>query len=141
MGYAPRPITTIGLVSAVPAGTPITGRPSRKSVHGAEETGMGLAAIVTVLADTADSIRSFVGAFIFVYVLLILAYILTSWIRLPYSPWLNRIQRFLYDVCEPYLRIFRRFVPAIGPLDLSPMVGVIVLLLIQSLVDSVLARL
>jgi uncharacterized protein YggT (Ycf19 family) len=111
---------------------------------------MGLAAIVTllvnglvngVLADTADSIRSFVDVFIFVYVLLILAYILTSWIRLPYSPWLNRIQRFLYDVCEPYLRIFRRFVPSIGPLDLSPMIGVIVLLLIQSLVDSMLARL
>jgi YggT family protein len=102
---------------------------------------MGLAATVTVLADSVDAIRSFVDVFIFVYVLLILAYILTSWIRLPYSPWLNRIQRFLYDVCEPYLRLFRRVVPTIGPLDLSPMVGVIVLLVVQSLVDSLLARL
>jgi YggT family protein len=107
---------------------------------------MGLVAIVTllvngVLADTMDTIRSFVDVFIFVYVLLILAYILTSWIRLPYSPWLNRIQRFLYDVCEPYLRIFRRVIPTFGPLDLSPMVGVIVLLVVQSLVDSLLARL
>jgi YggT family protein len=102
---------------------------------------MGLAATLTVLADSVDAIRSFVDVFLFVYVLLILAYILTSWIRLPYSPWLNRIQRFLYDVCEPYLRLFRRFVPTIGPLDLSPMVGVIVLLIVQSLVDSLLARL
>jgi YggT family protein len=102
---------------------------------------MGLAAILTVLADTVDTIRSFVDVFIFVYVLLILAYILTSWIRLPYSPWLNRIQRFLYDVCEPYLRLFRRVVPSVGPLDLSPMVGVIVLLIVQSLLDTVLARL
>jgi YggT family protein len=102
---------------------------------------MGLAATLTVLADSVDAIRSFVDVFIFVYVLLILAYILTSWIRLPYSPWLNRIQRFLYDVCEPYLRLFRRVVPTIGPLDLSPMVGVIVLLVVQSLVDSLLARL
>jgi YggT family protein len=107
---------------------------------------MGLAATVAllvdvVLADSVDAIRSFVDVFIFVYVLLILAYILTSWIRLPYSPWLNRIQRFLYDVCEPYLRLFRRVVPTIGPLDLSPMVGVIVLLIVQSLVDSLLARL
>jgi YggT family protein len=100
---------------------------------------MGLAAMI-VLADSVDAIRSFVDVFIFVYVLLILAYILTSWIRLPYSPWLNRIQRFLYDVCEPYLRLFRRVVPTIGPLDLSPMVGVIVLLIVQSLVDSLLAR-
>ena len=61
--------------------------------------------------------------FICVYILLLFAYILTSWIRLPYRPWLNRVQRFLYDVCDPYLRIFRRFLPPLGPLDLSPMVA------------------
>ena len=44
--------------------------------------------------------------------------------RLPYSPWLNRIQRFLYDVCDPYLRLWRRVLPTFGPLDLSPMIGV-----------------
>jgi YggT family protein len=90
------------------------------------------------LADAADSIANFVNVFVTVYILLILAYIITSWIRLPYSPWLNRIQRFLYDVCEPYLRIFRRIVPSIGPLDLSPMVGVIVLLIVQGLVSRLL---
>ncbi len=98
------------------------------------------AAASTLLADTVDSIQSFVGVFIGVYILLILAYIVTSWIRLPYSPWLNRIQRFLYDVCEPYLRIFRRFVPAIGPLDLSPMVAVIVLLILQRVIVALLDR-
>ena len=41
--------------------------------------------------------------------------------RVPYAPWLNRLQRFLYDVCDPYLRIFRRVLPPFGPLDLSPM--------------------
>jgi uncharacterized protein YggT (Ycf19 family) len=53
--------------------------------------------------------------------------VITSWLRLPYSPWLNRIQRFLHDVSEPYLRLFRRLLPSMGPLDLSPMVAVIVL--------------
>ncbi len=62
-----------------------------------------------------------------IYTLVIFAYILTSWLRLPYSTWLNRIQRFLYDVCEPYLRLFRRVLPSMGPLDLSPMVAVIAL--------------
>ena len=76
-----------------------------------------------MLADAISSIQSFISVFTGVYVLLIFAYILTSWIRLPYSPTLNRIQRFLYDVCEPYLRIFRRFLPPLGPLDLSPIVG------------------
>ena len=102
-------------------------------------SGVGFPAGLALLADTADSIRSFVDVFVLVYILLIFAYILTSWIRLPYSPWLNRIQRFLYDVCEPYLRIFRRIVPQIGPLDLSPMVAVIVLLVVQRVVGSLLA--
>ena len=94
-----------------------------------------------LLADTVDSVFRFVQAFVYVYVLLILAYILTSWIRLPYSPWLNRVQRFLYDVCEPYLRIFRRVIPPLGPLDLSPMVAVIALLVVLSLVRQVFERL
>ena len=100
---------------------------------------MGASANFALLADAIDSVRSFISVFVSVYILLILAYIITSWIRLPYSPWLNRIQRFLYDVCEPYLRIFRRIVPTIGPLDLSPMVAVVVLLLVQRVVDALLA--
>ncbi|MGH3103865.1 MAG: YggT family protein [Gaiellaceae bacterium] len=99
---------------------------------------MGVSAIVTLLAATGDSIASFVNVFITVYILLILAYIITSWIRLPYSPWLNRVQRFLYDVCEPYLRLFRRVLPPLGPLDLSPMVAVIVLLIVQAVVGRLL---
>jgi YggT family protein len=99
---------------------------------------MGAYAAIGLLADAADSAKNFLDVFITVYILLILAYIITSWIRLPYSPWLNRIQRFLYDVCEPYLRIFRRIVPPIGPLDLSPMIAVIVLLLVRSLVAALL---
>jgi YggT family protein len=99
---------------------------------------MGVAlATFDLLADTADSVQAFVDVFIAVYILLLFAYILTSWIHLPYSPWLNRVQRFLYDVCDPYLRLFRRFIPPIGPLDLSPMVGVIVLIVLKSVADGV----
>ncbi len=100
--------------------------------------GVGASASLGVLADAVDSVQRFVDAFIYVYILLILVYILTSWVRLPYSPWLNRIQRFLYDVCEPYLRLFRRIVPPIGPLDLSPMVAVVVLFLVQGLIGRLL---
>jgi YggT family protein len=88
---------------------------------------MGAMANLTLLADAIDSANSFVSAFALVYTLIIFAYILSSWVRMPYSPWLNRIQRFLYDVSEPYLRLFRRILPSMGPLDLSPMVGTIVL--------------
>jgi len=91
--------------------------------------------------DWVDSVQSFVAVFIYVYTLLILAYIITSWVRLPYSPWLNRIQRFLYDVCEPYLRLFRRILPTFGPLDLSPVVGVLFLVIIGRVANSLLGRL
>ena len=94
-----------------------------------------------LLADLGSSLASFVGVFIVVYILLLFAYILTSWIRLPYQPWLNRVLRFLYDVCDPYLRIFRRFLPPLGPLDLSPMVAVITLLILQRVLVSLLERL
>ena len=94
-----------------------------------------------LLLDAVDSVQSFVDVFIYVYVLVIFAYILTSWIRLPYSPWLNRVQRFLYDVCDPYLRIFRRVLPPLGPLDLSPVVAVVVLFAIQRGLDALLERL
>jgi YggT family protein len=94
-----------------------------------------------VLFDTVSSIQSFVDVFIWVYALVIFAFILTSWIRLPYSPWLNRIQRFLYDVCDPYLRLFRRVIPPLGPLDLSPVVAVVVLFALQKALDALLGRL
>jgi len=91
-----------------------------------------------LLADAVSRIGSFVDVFIGVYILLILAFIILSWVRLPYSIWLNRIQRFLYDVCDPYLRLFRRFVPPIGPLDLSPWVAVLVLVVLQQVIHSIL---
>jgi len=94
-----------------------------------------------LLADTVESVQSFVNVFVTVYAILIFAYILTSWIRLPYSPTLNRIQKFLVDVCEPYLRIFRRVLPPLGPLDLSPMVALFVLVLAGKLINTLLDQL
>jgi YggT family protein len=91
-----------------------------------------------MLGDTVSTVESFVDVFVGVYILLILAFIIMSWVRLPYSVWLNRIQRFLYDICDPYLRVFRRFVPPLGPLDLSPMLAVIVLIVLQQVIHAVL---
>jgi YggT family protein len=100
---------------------------------------VGAASIL--LADWVSSVQNFVQVFVWVYVLLIFAYVLMSWVRLPYSIWLSRIQRFLYDVCEPYLRLFRRVLPPLGPLDLSPMVAVIVLFIAGRVAISLLDRL
>jgi YggT family protein len=101
---------------------------------------MGVTATTTLLADAITQAQTFVHVFVTVYTLVILAYILTSWLRLPYSPWLNRIQRFLYDVSEPYLRLFRRVLPRMGPLDLSPMVGIIFLVILDQLLARILGQ-
>jgi YggT family protein len=93
-----------------------------------------------VLADAISSIQNFVHVFILVYVLILFAYILLSWFKLPYSPWLNRLQRFLFDVSEPYLRIFRRLLPPFGGLDLSPMIAIFALFALDLVIQSILDR-
>ena len=94
-----------------------------------------------LLYDAIDSVESFVSVFIYVCSLLILAFIITSWVWLPYSVWLNRIQRFLYDVCDPYLRLWRRFLPTFGPVDLSPVIGVAFLYILRAVLINILGRL
>ena len=95
---------------------------------------MGVAA-ATLVFDAVNSAQTFVSVFIYVYSLLIFAYVLTSWFRVPYS--LSPVQRFLYDVCEPYIRLFRRIMPPLGPLDLSPIVAIGALYIVRWLVNSV----
>lgn len=94
-----------------------------------------------IVASTRSDIAGYVQTLVFVYTILIIAYILTSMFfqvggRLPYSRTLNAIMGFLRDVCEPFLRIFRRFLPPLGPLDLSPMVGIIVLNVVGAIVAN-----
>ena len=101
---------------------------------------MGVVATLPLLADTITKAQNFLNVFATLYTLVIFAYIITSWLRLPYSIWLNRIQRFLYEVTEPYLRLFRRVLPSTGPLDLSPMIAVIVLWVVERLLVNVLGR-
>ncbi|HXR11435.1 MAG TPA: YggT family protein [Gaiellaceae bacterium] len=99
-----------------------------------------MTATVTLLADAISKAETFVNVFVGVYSLVIFLYIIASWLRLPYSPWLNRIQRFLYDVSEPYLRIFRRLLPSFGPLDLSPMIAIIVLIILGQVAVQILQQ-
>jgi YggT family protein len=101
---------------------------------------MGGIAGVSLLGDAISSVELFIEVFVSVYGLLLLVYIILSWIQLPYSPWSARIQQFLRDVCEPYLAIFRRFIPPLGPVDLSPMIGIAFLLIFEQVVVNVLDR-
>ncbi|HEV7461676.1 MAG TPA: YggT family protein [Solirubrobacteraceae bacterium] len=97
---------------------------------------------MTVLAAVGRTdVADFLSALITVYSLLIFAYVLLSLVfsfgmRVPYNRVTDAILGFLRDVCEPYLRIFRRFIPMIGPLDISPIVGLLVLQIVGNFIVS-----
>ncbi|HEY2160390.1 MAG TPA: YggT family protein [Solirubrobacteraceae bacterium] len=91
------------------------------------------------LAVTRVNVANYVNALFEVYILLIFVYILLNLmfslgLRLPYARWSDVVLNFLRDVCEPYLRIFRRFIPTIGMFDFSPMIAIIVLYVVDRLV-------
>jgi YggT family protein len=93
---------------------------------------------ITAAIDRSD-VAQYLAALITVYSLIIFAYVLLSLIfsfgvRVPYSRGSDAVLGFLRDVCEPYLRIFRRFIPMIGPLDISPIVGLLVLQIVGNFV-------
>jgi YggT family protein len=102
---------------------------------------MGAHAFLGVLADTASSLQSFVRVFTSIYILFIFAYVLLSWIQLPYSSVVATLQRFLDEVVRPYLGLFRGRIPTLGPLDLSPIVAVVVLLVAAELVNALIGAL
>jgi YggT family protein len=96
---------------------------------------------VFLLASARTQVADFVGALVWVYTLLILAYILSQLFfsfggRVPYARWSSAVLGFLRDVVEPYLAIFRRFIPPIGPFDLSPIIGIFLLQIVGGLVEA-----
>jgi YggT family protein len=79
-------------------------------------------------ADIAD----FLSALLLVYTICIIGWIIISLVfslgvRVPYSRLSNAVLDFLRDVTTPYLRLFRSLPLRIGPLDLTPMVAIILL--------------
>jgi YggT family protein len=89
--------------------------------------------------EAREQIAEFLSALITVYTILIVAWIVVSFVfalgaRVPYSRPLNAVLDFLRDVSEPYLRIFRRLPLRIGPLDLSPIVAILVLRIVGGIV-------
>jgi YggT family protein len=93
------------------------------------------------LASVRVEIAGYLSTLIYVYTLLIILYIVTQLlfafgVRPPYSRASDAMLSFLRDVCEPYLRIFRRIIPMIGAFDFSPIVAIIVLSLVGNLLVS-----
>ena len=94
---------------------------------------------MTMLAVSRTDVADYVSALFIVYAILILLNILIGWIpRVPYRPWLRSVLDFITETTAPYLNLFRRFLPPIGgggfALDLSPMLGLIVLFILRAVI-------
>jgi YggT family protein len=93
------------------------------------------------LAITRADVAGYVRTLALVYLVLIFIRIIMSWIpRMPYNRILNAFLTFVTDVTDPYLNLFRRFLPPVrigpGALDLSPIVATFVLIIVSSLVAN-----
>jgi YggT family protein len=88
--------------------------------------------MIVFAASAREEIADFLSALLTVYVIVIIAWIVLSFIfamgvRMPYTRWFNAVLDFLRDTANPWLNLFRRLPLRIGPLDLSPIVAIIVL--------------
>ncbi len=97
---------------------------------------------VTAAIDRGD-VAAFVDNLFLVYIILIISSIAISWVisfrgSLPYNRPVRAVAGFIEETTSPYLNAFRRFLPPIGAggmaLDLSPMIGLILLFVMQAIV-------
>lgn len=72
-----------------------------------------------------------------VYYWILIIRVLSSWLPAPSNPTVRSLYRFLYSITEPYLGMFRRFLPSVGRggmgFDFSPILAVVVLYLVETL--------
>ncbi len=92
-------------------------------------------------AVTRYNVADYIGDLFSVYIALLLIYILANLLlsfgaKPPYTRTFDAIMGFLRDVSEPYLRVFRRLIPAMGGIDLSPMLGILVLILLRQILTN-----
>jgi len=95
--------------------------------------------VTLAIASVRTDIANYLNALFEVYILIIFIYILLNMmfslgVRLPYARWSDALLTFLRDVCEPYLRIFRRLVPQLGMFDFSPIVAIFSLIFLDRIV-------
>lgn len=73
-----------------------------------------------------------------IYSIILVVYVLMSWIPYGASKWVEDIRAVLASVSEPYLGLFRRIIPPLGMIDFSPVIAIIVLQLIERLILAIL---
>ena len=100
--------------------------------------------MILLAAVSRQDVANYESALFLVYIVLIFVHILLSMLfsfgmRVPYARWTDVVMGFLRDVSEPYLRLFRRFIPTFGAVDLSPLVAIIVLYILRTIIVNIIS--
>ncbi|BAW97223.1 YGGT family protein [[Synechococcus] sp. NIES-970] len=82
----------------------------------------------------AELLRVSLGNFIQIYLLLLIVRILLSWFQT--ADWAMQVMGFLSPVTDPYLNLFRSFIPPLGGLDLSPIIAIFLLQAVGSVLGG-----
>ena len=96
-------------------------------------------------AITRLDVARYLDTLILVYVALIIIRVVLSYFRrMPYNRYLAAFVGFVEDVTNPYLNLFRRFIPPLrlGPaaLDLTPIIATFVLIIVGRIVVRLVAE-
>jgi YggT family protein len=81
--------------------------------------------------STTELLTNSIANFLNIYLLLIFVRILVTWF--PTVNWMNQVASFLSPITDPYLNIFRSFIPPLGGLDISPILAILVLQIVAGL--------
>ncbi len=99
--------------------------------------------MTTVAAFTRDDVAGYISALVFVYLILIILNIALSWIQMfrpiPYNLTLRAVTGFITESTDPYLAVFRRWIPSIGPIDISPILAILTLTIVGRIVTGLIS--
>lgn len=89
------------------------------------------------MSGSLDLLAQSVGYFLNLYLILLFIRVLLTWFPID---WMSPPFSWLSQITDPYLNIFRSFIPPLGGIDLSPMLATFVLIFVSQLVNTLVSR-
>ncbi len=84
-----------------------------------------------------EPLLEFICIFLTIYVIMILGWVVLSWLQLPFDHPIQPLKSFMQSIVAPYLDIFRGLVKPIqvggAALDLSPIIGIFLIFIVRGI--------
>jgi len=90
---------------------------------------------MNIASETSMFVTQVLYSFLSIYQLLLIVRILLTWFQ--GMEWASQVASFLSPVTDPYLNVFRSFIPPLGGIDLSPILAFFALSIIQGILVQI----